>query len=78
LIPVRGLQPVGEGAFFDHLWARVDVDDVRHALLSVRHNEQEAKEKAAAAQADMGIRFGASAVGRELALLLEEAVQAQS
>ncbi len=78
LIPVRGLQPVGEGAFFDHLWARIDVDDVRDALLSVRRNVQEAKEKAAAAQADMGIRFGASAVGRELALLLEEAVQSQS
>ncbi len=75
LIPVRGLQPVGDGAFADHLWARVEVDDVRDALLSVRRNVQEAKQKAAAAQEDMRIRFGASAVGRELAVLLEEAVQ---
>jgi len=74
LIPVRGLQPVGEGAFADHMWARIDVDDVRAALLSVRRNPQEAKEKAAAAQADMSGRFGAAAVGRELATLLDEAV----
>lgn len=75
LIPVRSLQPVGEGAFSDHMWARIEAEDVRAALLNVRHNWQTAKEKAAAAQLDMGLRFGASAVSTELATLLEEAVQ---
>lgn len=67
---------MGEGAFSDHMWARVEVNDARTALLRVRHNLQEAKDKAAAAQVDMNVRFGASAVGRELALLLEDAIQA--
>ncbi len=75
LIPVRGLQPVGEGAFSDHMWARIEVDDVRAAFLGVRRNLQQAKEKAAAAQIDQGFKFGAAAVGRQLAELLEEAVQ---
>jgi glycosyltransferase involved in cell wall biosynthesis len=77
LIPVRSLQLVGEGAFADHMWASIDVDDARDALLSVRHNLRQAKEKAAAAQADMSGRFGAAAVGRELAMLLDEAVQSK-
>ncbi len=77
LIPVRGLQQVGEGAFSDHMWASIEDSDVRTALLSVRRNFQEAKDKAAAAQVDMNVRFGASAVGRELAMLLEDAVQAK-
>jgi hypothetical protein len=57
------------------MWARIEVDDVRAAFLSVRRNLQQAKEKAAAAQIDQGFKFGAAAVGRELAELLEEAVQ---
>lgn len=75
LIPVRSLQPVGEGAFSDHMWAGIDVNDVQAALLSVRNKWHIAKEKATAAQLDMGMRFGASAVAAELAVLLDEAVQ---
>jgi glycosyltransferase involved in cell wall biosynthesis len=75
LIPVRSLQPVGEGPFSDHMWARIEVEDVRAALLDVRRNWEIAKEKATAAKLDISLRFGALAVSAELVTLLEEAVK---
>jgi glycosyltransferase involved in cell wall biosynthesis len=41
LVPVTELEPVGEGAFADHLWARIDEDRLRDALVQLARDPQE-------------------------------------
>jgi hypothetical protein len=65
LLRVDGLEPVGSGAFADHMWAAPSVAHLRTLMRDVVRDPGAAQRLGAQARADM-VRHDAGQGGREL------------
>lgn len=75
LIDIEGLEPVGAGVHPDirgHYWARPSVSHLRELMRHVYSHPDEARERAAAARADVAARWNARDTCRRLARELDK------